>query len=321
MIRITSSTSAAEICLGAIRALAGLFAGALVCAGCSKPDEPFARVERTTAEADSNPGYVWFHRKPAQPLPGARYEAGFDVKAQFGLGVCRARHAGGVIPGRTYGQRCSIASDGKELMLDEFDVLIARAGALWHVQGSPSADTSSALLAGRDTAGKPLFSCVAVHVTGWLFKTHNGFQPGVYRNGECEFAFEGESVATDRFFLLATASPRKERAVSDGGAEPAELDAGARAETSPRDAATDSTAAQADATRPSVVEAGAASADAASPANADAAPPAEELAGMEPEPELPFPPAGPAVCIEGEVPCPCERYNGCSKVGLCICRL
>jgi hypothetical protein len=300
---------------------ARVFICALLLVACSKEeDQPFARVTLAAAEADPNPGYVWFHRKPGQPLPGARYEAGFDVKAQFGLGVCRAKHNGSMIPGRTYGQQCSVPIDGKEVLVDEYDALVARAGALWHVEASQAPSPDSALLAGRDASGKPLYSCVAVHVSGWFFKTHHGFQPGVYRDGKCEFAFDGKAVLGDHFFVLATVSPRKEKAP----AEPAPADAGSTTSANTADAATtpSTTAAVADAAPPldaasSATDAGDASVDAGASDGAASA----QMPEMEPEPELPFPPAPPAVCMTGETPCPCERYNGCSRPGLCICRL
>ncbi|HEY6559343.1 MAG TPA: DM9 repeat-containing protein [Polyangiaceae bacterium] len=294
-----------------------LLACALGCGACAKTDEPFSRTTQKAAEGDENPGYVWFHRKPGQPLPGARFEAGFDVKAQFGLGVCRARHAGSVIPGRTYGQRCSVPIEGKEVIVDEFDALVARAGGLWHIDPREGQNFDAALVAGRDASGKHLFSCVAAHVSGWLFKSHHGFQPGVYRDGKCEFAFDGEALTSDHFYVLATAAPRKEKPL-DAGAPP-ELDAG----TDAGGLAT-SDAGAPEPTRST--DAGVATRDAASDGAAvdgsatDAAS-SDDVPGMEPEPELPFPPAAPAVCIEGEVPCPCERYNGCSRAGLCICRL
>lgn len=252
------------------------------------------------------------------------------MKAQFGLGVCRARHAGAMIPGRTYGQRCSLPIDGKEVIVDEFDALVARAGGLWHIDPESAPSHADALLAGRDASGKPLHACVAAHVTGWLFKSHHGFQPGVYKDGKCAFAFDGEAVTADRFYVLGTASPRKEKPLDLGAIAPA-LDGGADAAaaavtldaSSPRrDAGGDPKLAVSDAganarardAAPGVTDA------AASDANVEAAA-SEEIPGMEPEPELPFPPAAPAVCIDGEEPCPCERFNGCSRAGLCICRL
>ena len=311
------------------RASRPLFACALACllCACSKTDEPFSRVTRAAAEADANPGYVWFHRRPGQPLPGARYEAGFDVKAQFGLGVCRARHAGAVIAGRTYGQRCSLPIDGKEVIVDDFDALVARAGGLWHIDPATAKGHADALLAGRDASGAPLYACVAVHVTGWLFKSHHGFQPGVYRDGKCEFAFDGDAVTADEFFVLGTASPRKEKplilgadgAGMDGGADgaaDASLADGGSATAVAKNARSKATS---DAAAESL-GADAAAADSAADANAEATA-AGEVPGLEPEPELPFPPAPPAVCIQGEEPCPCERFNGCSRAGLCICRL
>ncbi len=300
---------------------------AFLIGACSKTDEPFSRVTRAAAEADPNPGYVWFHRRPGQPLPGARYEAGFDVKAQFGLGVCRARHAGAMLPGRTYGQRCSLPIDGKEVIVDEFDALVARAGGLWHIEPAAAKAHADALLAGRDASGAPLHACVAVHVTGWLFKSHHGFQPGVYRDGKCEFAFDGDALTANEFFVLGTASPRKEKPLdlrSDGGTA---ADGGADAASQVAPGAEGSTAAVAKSASHAAGDAatdalGAADAavDSAADATAEAAA-AGEVPGMEPEPELPFPPAAPAACIQGEEPCPCERFNGCSRAGLCICRL
>jgi hypothetical protein len=185
-------------------------------AGCSKQAEPFERFTKERVDGAQNHGYVWFHHKPGHPLSGARYEAGVDIKAGFGLGVCRAVVGASVRPGKIFGQRCNIGSDGKEVINDDFDVLVAPRQSFWHMSSKEELDMSRALVGGKDSAGKPLYVCVARYVTGLsLFTKHHGYQPGQYANGKCTFAWEGNELPADEFFLLAVGKPDTAEKVSE----------------------------------------------------------------------------------------------------------
>jgi hypothetical protein len=185
-----------------------LLTAGLAMACSEQQQEPFERFSQSSVENSSSHGFVWFHHKPGAPLSGARYEAGVDTKAGFGLGVCRASRNGAVYLGKIYGQRCNTASEGKEVIVDDFDQLVSPRRAFWHLSPKETSDLSRALVGGKDASGKPLYVCIARYVTGWwLYSKHHGYQPGQYSAGKCTFAWEGGEVAADEFYLLATGKP------------------------------------------------------------------------------------------------------------------
>lgn len=186
-----------------------VFVTASLAFACSEQQqEPFERISQDSVENSASHGFVWFHHKPGTPLSGARYEAGIDTKAGFGLGVCRTHRSGGTYLGKIYGQRCNTTSDGKEVIVDDFDVLVSPRRAFWHLSPKETSNLSRALIGGTDSAGKPLYVCIARYVTGWaFFAKHHGYQPGQYSGAKCTFAWEGSEVAADEFYLLATGKP------------------------------------------------------------------------------------------------------------------
>jgi hypothetical protein len=193
---------------------------AVLLSACVAREEPFAKITREQLEGSQNHGFVWPHHSAGKPLPGARYEAGFDTKAQFGLGVCRIQRDGGVYPGRLVGARCGSPVNGKELVSDDYDVLVAAPRAFWHVPPDANLSPDATLIGGLSQDGTPLPICVARYVEGLsVFATHHGYQPGVVRSGRCVFAWNGDEQSSAEFFLLGLGSARPKQSAAP--AEPA----------------------------------------------------------------------------------------------------
>lgn len=169
---------------------------------------PFTRVFKAMVENSPNRGYAWVPHRSGQTFPEGRYEGGFDAQFQAGLGVCRAVQEGGVHPGKIFGGRCNVGWAGKELVFDEYQVLIARQDAFWHIPATENMDLSRALVGGYEAKGAPLDVCIAHHVTGWaILKQDHGRHPGKYALGKCNFGFGGKELVADDFFVLATGAP------------------------------------------------------------------------------------------------------------------
>ncbi|HMJ10490.1 MAG TPA: DM9 repeat-containing protein [Polyangiaceae bacterium] len=276
-----------------------------------EPPSPFKRVFRSSVEIQDHRGFLWVAHKPSQRDPDGRYEGGYDLQFKAGLGVCRLRHGGGLHPGKIFGGKCNSGYGGKEIITDEYDILVARHDALWHMSPKPGMDLDKVLVGGREADGKPLKLCVARYETGWwLFSNHRGYHPGKYVLGKCNIGYAGREVSTDNFFLLSLGSklaPAPEAApaksiLDAGGAKSPDAgagDGGARDATSPRAEAAGR--ANADA---GTSDAGRAAVD------AGVAPAAAIKAQVLPRP---------VNCSQGEVACHCQKVSGCTLDGYCDC--
>jgi hypothetical protein len=179
--------------------------GASACS--NKEPGPFKRVFKTSVENSPNRGYIWVFHRSGERFPDGRYDAGFDTQFQAGLSVCRAKHEGGLHPGKIFGGRCNISWGGKEFVVDEFETLIARQDAFWHVPAKEGMDLTRALVGGHED-GKPLPICVAHHVTGWaIFKQDHGRHPGKFVAGKCHIGWGGKEYPAPDFFVLALGTP------------------------------------------------------------------------------------------------------------------
>jgi hypothetical protein len=279
-------------------------------AGCApdEPPTPFKRVFRSSVESSTNRGFMWVAKKRDQPDPDGRYEGGYDLDFHAGLGVCRMRHEGGVHPGKVFAGKCNAGYGHQEVSSAEYDLLVARQDAFWHMAPKPGMDLEKALIAGREADDKPLKLCVARHQTGWwLLSNHRGYHPGKYVHGKCNFGFGGQEVAADDFYLVAFGS--KPGATGTDGGTP---DAGSSTTEEPKagalgraDAAGGDAASGTDASVPREEKADAAAAVVSASVNVASRTRAA--------------PVRPVRCLTGEVACHCEKVSGCALEGYCPC--
>jgi len=149
--------------------------------------------------------YVWVHHSPGQPLPSERYQPGYDNGPSKGkLGVCRTNYNGGIHPGKIFDVHCNIGWGTKEVVLDDFDVLIASTApnAFWYMEPR-NLDLPQALPGGVEN-GNILYVCIADYWTGGFppFLQWHGQHPGKYIGGRCNFGWGGREIEGDRFWLL-----------------------------------------------------------------------------------------------------------------------
>jgi hypothetical protein len=276
--------------------------------GAEEPATPFKRVFRSNVESSTNRGFMWVAKRPEQPDPDGRYEGGYDLDFHAGLGVCRMRHEGGVHPGKVFAGKCNAGYGHKEISSAEYDLLLARSDAFWHMAPKPGMDLENALIGGREADGKPLKLCVARHRTGfWLLSNHRGYHPGKYVHGKCNVGFGGQEVAADEFYLIALGSRPGTGAGADGGTQDTATPPAERADAglSGRAAASPDAASSAQANVPGKKNAHAAAA--VLPASVDVAPRNSSA------------PVRPVRCLTAEVACHCEKVSGCTLEGYCPC--
>lgn len=293
--------------------IAVVLLGSAVACGGDEPPTSFKRVFRSAVENSTNRGFMWVAKKAGQPDPGGRYEGGYDNEFHAGLGVCRMRHAGGVHPGKVFAGKCNAGFGKKEISSADYDLLIARQDAFWHMAPKPGMELEKALVGGREADGEGLQLCVARYKTGWwLFSNHRGYHPGKYVFGKCNFGFGGQEVAGDDFYLVAFGSkPAVDGASSalDGGTPDAAEASLSGDAASPRSGDAGS------------VNGGQRAADAsvAEEQRADAGVAANLPASVAVTPRHSAAPVRPVSCLDGEVACHCEKVSGCTLEGYCPC--
>ncbi|HEY6561715.1 MAG TPA: DM9 repeat-containing protein [Polyangiaceae bacterium] len=285
-----------------------------------EPVMPLQPVSRSAVENSRNRGFMWVPRKPKQSNPRGRYEGGYDMTFLGSLGVCRMRHADGVHPGKVFDRGCNIGYGHKEIIGKEYDVLVARRDAFWHMAPDEDMDLNEALTGGREANGQPLKLCVARHRTGWgSFSNYLGYHPGKYVWGRCNFGFADQEISGDDYYLLALGSKPKPKAgaigVNGERATPS-VDSG----TMTRDA--ESPVSFADA---GDVDAAAASGvDASDAAAVDSRPHGDgQNSGQDGGARATWSP-GPVPqldCLYGEVTCHCDKLSGCTLPGYCPCSI
>ncbi len=197
-----------------------LAAASLTLLGCSKeaPDTNFKRVFRVDVDKSSNRGFVWVPHQNGKKMPDGRYDGGYDTSFNAALSVCRARHEGGVHPGKLFGGKCNIGFGGKEVVFDEYDVLVARQDAFWHIGSKQKLDLSSGLVAGREADGRPLYGCVARHSSGWaIFQQYQGYHPGKLVAGQCNFGWGGKETSSSEFLVWGLGAPLAPAETAGGG--------------------------------------------------------------------------------------------------------
>ena len=77
----------------------------------------------TAVAGDGVEWQTWNGRLPRHAIQG-----GVDLYGTAPLYICRARHVNGVHPGKLLNRRCHIAWGGSEVVLHQFEVLVATNG-------------------------------------------------------------------------------------------------------------------------------------------------------------------------------------------------
>lgn len=112
------------------------------------------------------------------------------------LYVCRARHRGGLHPGKLVGPNCNVAFNGNEILVRDYEVLSIERPAppepTW-VRGSQGSVPKDAFVAGSER--KTTFHlCRASH--------HGGVHPGKLVGQNCNIGWGGKEVLLSRYEIL-----------------------------------------------------------------------------------------------------------------------
>jgi hypothetical protein len=145
-------------------------------------------VSATASTAQSN--WISNGPVPANAVQGG-YENGKPVY------VCRGRYAGGIHPGKLVGERCYIGYSGREVALDNYQILVG--SGKWQ---KPAEGYAGALVAGSEN-GAPLYLCRGRHA--W------GMNPGKVVDDKCNTGYNGAEKTIDKFEVFYS---------SDGGSLP-----------------------------------------------------------------------------------------------------
>jgi hypothetical protein len=119
--------------------------------------------------------------------------------------ICRARIGGSVTPGKWVKGNCNVAFDGKEQVMNQYQV--AYGDAIWQ----PYSSTQWGLVrSGNNRDGSPLYSC-RVHYNPGFMQGDQGYQPGKLENGVCRIPYGGSEL---------TINPPFEALYRNGGYNP-----------------------------------------------------------------------------------------------------
>jgi hypothetical protein len=148
--------------------------------------------KRWTAPGDVN----WIRSTKGEPVPYQAILGGIEQGGQnndVALYVCRARHAGGVYPGKLIAGRCNIPYRGRELEIPVYDVAVG--DGEWGRAGY-----RLALSGGQEDSGNTLYVCRVHYLEP--NGTDHGYHPGKVEKGKCTFGFGGKEVDTFTDFDL-----------------------------------------------------------------------------------------------------------------------
>ena len=158
--------------------------------------------EATAFEVLTGPGgnwTAWTGSVPAGAVMGG-YENGGD------LPLCRADYAEGKHPGKVHLEQCHFGYAGKEVLADDFEVLVRPVAMGRWVAWTGSAP-ANAVVGGMENGGN-LVVCRAQH--------ENGMHPGKIHKSQCHYGFGGKEHFTDTFEVLTNPGGTENWIAHDG---------------------------------------------------------------------------------------------------------
>ncbi len=150
----------------------------------------------TTPATSEDPGLRWAAGRngslPAGAVKGGR-EPGRD------LYVCRARHQGGLHPGKVVARNCNISWGGKEIEKNAYEVLLGDSAKVSWINASNGRVPSGGFIAGRER-GRNLYLCRAGH--------RGGTHPGKVHLKWCHFGWGGKEILKKNYQVLVPGKSR-----------------------------------------------------------------------------------------------------------------
>jgi len=138
--------------------------------------------------------YSWVTVREGR-IPASAVQGGQDQGAP--IYICRAQYQNGIHAGKVVNRRCNFGWGGREVVLNDYQVLVERQGVRWVAQGQGV--PRGAVLAGR-VPGGDLYVCRASHGGG----THIG----KLFNGKCNIGWGGQEVSLGVYQVLIAPGSR-----------------------------------------------------------------------------------------------------------------
>lgn len=149
---------------------------------------------RTGQPSRGREGVRWVRVQEGR-IPSNALEGGQD-KGQT-LYVCRAKYQNGTHVGKVLNRRCNIGWGGREIVLNDFEVLVQRKRVRWVQPGQML--PKGAVFAGRCPEGD-LYVCRG--------RYRDGTQIGKLFKGKCNIGWGGKEVTLDNYQVLVAPEAR-----------------------------------------------------------------------------------------------------------------
>ena len=134
----------------------------------------------------------WIAMQPGEPVPTNAVIGGNQYNPNAMFYVCRANYRGGMHPGKYFRGNCNISWGGREVVLQNFEMLISPKTLHW-VSTNAGAIPHHAIPGGNEN-NQTLYICQADYENG----THTGKVIG--RN--CNFGWGGKEIITPNYSVL-----------------------------------------------------------------------------------------------------------------------
>jgi len=164
---------------------------------------PYNHHHRGTTVYSSNaPAYgtrhqaqpFWIAMHSGEAIPTNAVVGGSQYNPNAMFYVCRANYRGGVHPGKFLAGNCNISWGGREVMMQNYEVLVSDTPLAW-VESSNGAIPHHAVLGGREHHRK-LYVCQADY--------ENGTHPGKLVGKTCNFGWGGREMMTPYYSILTS---------------------------------------------------------------------------------------------------------------------
>ncbi|KMY67825.1 hypothetical protein AAU61_08125 [Desulfocarbo indianensis] len=135
-------------------------------------------------------GASWQRARPGE-IPAGAVGGGYSNQGE--MFVCRANYRDGVHPGKLYAGKCHLGWGGREVAVDNYDVLVVRQGLAWLPKDR--AGNRRCVEAGRRGQQS---QCVC------RANFRDGLHPGKTWQGRCNIGWGGQEFALDSYEVLVS---------------------------------------------------------------------------------------------------------------------
>jgi len=135
----------------------------------------------------------WLDMSEGDPLPMNAVIGGYQPRPRATLYVCRAFYQNGMHPGKLFNGRCNIGWGGSEIVMSDYQVLVARGSLNW-VPARQGYVPTNAVQGGDNGDGTPLYVC--------QINYRGGTHPGKIVGRNCNIGWGGREVVSPFYNVL-----------------------------------------------------------------------------------------------------------------------